>query len=186
MMRERSDPAQKKCIITSLCIVAILLGFLYVYYGSLFSSQSHGASALEYGSRSLRKLGSSCLGEDEDNNKKQDESSTKYGQENGEDDVTLKNLLMEHYERHCPTLERRFNCLIPPPPRSQSNGPKAEMKFQKQIYLILTLHMRNPIRTRWLKKVKRYSFLGEAHISTVELIGIFLQLQICSTFPKAI
>ncbi|RXH78346.1 hypothetical protein DVH24_001864 [Malus domestica] len=79
MMRERSDPAQKKCIITSLCIVAILLGFLYVYYGSLFSSQSHGASALEYGSRSLRKLGSSCLDEDEDNNKKQDESSTKYG-----------------------------------------------------------------------------------------------------------
>lgn len=24
--------------------------------------------------------------------------------------------LMEHYERHCPLPERRFNCLIPPPP----------------------------------------------------------------------
>ena len=24
--------------------------------------------------------------------------------------------LMEHYERHCPPPERRFNCLIPPPP----------------------------------------------------------------------
>lgn len=23
--------------------------------------------------------------------------------------------LMEHYERHCPPAERRFNCLIPPP-----------------------------------------------------------------------
>nr|GEZ53133.1 probable methyltransferase PMT3 [Tanacetum cinerariifolium] len=23
--------------------------------------------------------------------------------------------LMEHYERHCPLPERRFNCLIPPP-----------------------------------------------------------------------
>lgn len=23
--------------------------------------------------------------------------------------------LMEHYERHCPPPERRFNCLIPPP-----------------------------------------------------------------------
>lgn len=23
--------------------------------------------------------------------------------------------LMEHYERHCPPSERRFNCLIPPP-----------------------------------------------------------------------
>jgi len=22
---------------------------------------------------------------------------------------------MEHYERHCPPAERRFNCLIPPP-----------------------------------------------------------------------
>ncbi|KAJ0860312.1 putative S-adenosyl-L-methionine-dependent methyltransferase [Helianthus annuus] len=26
---------------------------------------------------------------------------------------------MEHYERHCPLPERRFNCLIPPP-----NGDK--------------------------------------------------------------
>lgn len=24
--------------------------------------------------------------------------------------------LMEHYERHCPSPERRYNCLIPPPP----------------------------------------------------------------------
>lgn len=24
--------------------------------------------------------------------------------------------LMEHYERHCPQPERRYNCLIPPPP----------------------------------------------------------------------
>lgn len=23
--------------------------------------------------------------------------------------------LMEHYERHCPQPERRYNCLIPPP-----------------------------------------------------------------------
>lgn len=23
--------------------------------------------------------------------------------------------LMEHYERHCPPVQRRFNCLIPPP-----------------------------------------------------------------------
>jgi len=24
--------------------------------------------------------------------------------------------VMEHYERHCPIPERRYNCLIPPPP----------------------------------------------------------------------
>ncbi len=23
--------------------------------------------------------------------------------------------LMEHYERHCPPQERRYNCLVPPP-----------------------------------------------------------------------
>jgi len=23
--------------------------------------------------------------------------------------------VMEHYERHCPPAERRYNCLIPPP-----------------------------------------------------------------------
>ncbi|PQQ18092.1 putative methyltransferase PMT3 [Prunus yedoensis var. nudiflora] len=105
----------------------------------------HGASALEYGSRSWRKLGSSYLGGDEDNDSKQDESSTKYGQEDGEEDVIVKSFpvcddrhselipcldrnliyqmrlkldlsLMEHYERHCPAPERRYNCLIPPPP----------------------------------------------------------------------
>lgn len=24
--------------------------------------------------------------------------------------------VMEHYERHCPLPEKRYNCLIPPPP----------------------------------------------------------------------
>ncbi|KAL6292246.1 hypothetical protein ACE6H2_000388 [Prunus campanulata] len=145
MMRGRSDLSQKKRIITSLCVLGIFLGFLYVYHGSIFGSQSHGASALEYGSRSWRKLGSSYLGGDEDNDSKQDESSTKYGQEDGEEDVIVKSFpvcddrhselipcldrnliyqmrlkldlsLMEHYERHCPAPERRYNCLIPPPP----------------------------------------------------------------------
>lgn len=145
MTRGRSDLSQKKRIITSLCVLGIFLGFLYVYHGSIFGSQSHGASALEYGSRSWRKLGSSYLGGDEDNDSKQDESSTKYGQEDGEEDVIMKSFpvcddrhselipcldrnliyqmrlkldlsLMEHYERHCPAPERRYNCLIPPPP----------------------------------------------------------------------
>ncbi|KAF3456770.1 hypothetical protein FNV43_RR01424 [Rhamnella rubrinervis] len=133
-MRGRSDGVQKKRVITSLCIVAIFLGFLYVYYGSIFGSQNRGASALEYGSRSLRKLG--YLGGDEDTDGKQ---------EDGDDDIIPKSFpvcddrhselipcldrnfiyqmrlkldlsLMEHYERHCPPPERRYNCLIPPPP----------------------------------------------------------------------
>lgn len=77
-MRGRSDGVQKKRVITSLCIVAIFLGFLYVYYGSIFGSQSRGASALEYGSRSLRKLG--YLGGDEDSD----------GKEDGDDDIIPK------------------------------------------------------------------------------------------------
>ncbi|XP_050374382.1 probable methyltransferase PMT3 [Argentina anserina] len=142
MMRGRSDPAQKKHTITILCVLAIFLVFLYAYYGSIFGSHSHGTSALEYG-RSLRKLGSSYLAGDDDTDGK-DDSSTRYGQEDGDDDVTVKSFpvcddrhselipcldrhliyqmrlkldlsLMEHYERHCPPPERRYNCMIPPP-----------------------------------------------------------------------
>ena len=84
--------------------------------------------------------------------------------------------LMEHYERHCPLPERRYNCLIPPPAgykvrmcelninkgcsflifvclvlcRSLSSGQKAEMKYGKQTYLILTLRMRSLTRIGWL------------------------------------
>ncbi|GFZ14278.1 S-adenosyl-L-methionine-dependent methyltransferases superfamily protein [Actinidia rufa] len=75
---------------------------------------------------------------------KQDESSSKFGLEDGEDGIIPKSFpvcdachselipcldrnliyqmrlkldlaLMEHYERHCPPPERRYNCLIPPP-----------------------------------------------------------------------
>ncbi|PON94779.1 putative methyltransferase PMT [Trema orientale] len=149
-MRGRSDGTQKKRLITSLCVVGIFLGFLYAYYGSIFGSQSRGVSAIEYGSRSLRKLG--YLGGDEDSDDKQ-ESSTKIF--DGEDGITPKSFpvcdgrhselipcldrnliyqmrlkldlsLMEHYERHCPPPERRYNCLIPPPP-----GYKIPIKWPK-------------------------------------------------------
>lgn len=86
-MRGRSDGVQKKRVITSLCIVAIFLGFLYVYYGSIFGAQNRGSSALEYGSRSLRKLG--YLGSDEDAVGKQ-ESSTKFGLDDGDDEFIAK------------------------------------------------------------------------------------------------
>lgn len=82
-MRGRSDGGPKKRLIASLCAVAIFLGFLYVYYGS----SSRGAADLGYGSKSLRKLGSSYLGGDDDTDGKQYESSTKLGQDEGEDIV---------------------------------------------------------------------------------------------------
>ncbi|KAK3041368.1 hypothetical protein RJ639_002349 [Escallonia herrerae] len=148
-MRGRSEGSQKKRLLTALGVVAIFLVFLYVYFGS----QSRGESALEYGSRSLRRLGSSYLGGDEDTDlgSKQDESSTKFGLEDSEDGIIPKSFpvcddrhselipcldrnliyqmrlkldltLMEHYERHCPLPERRFNCLIPPPAGTRGSG----------------------------------------------------------------
>lgn len=85
-MRGRSDGLQKKRLITSVCVVVIFLVFLYAYYESLFSSQGH--RALEYGGKSLRRLGSSYLGGDDDSDGKHDNSSSKFG--NDEDDVTPK------------------------------------------------------------------------------------------------
>ncbi|KAL6532428.1 hypothetical protein OROGR_014398 [Orobanche gracilis] len=151
-MRGRSDGAQKKRLLTSLCVVAVFLVFLYVCFGS----KNGGESALEYGSRSLRKLGSSYLGGDDDFDldHKQDESSSKFGVDD-EDGIFPKSFpvcddrhselipcldrnliyqmrlkldlsLMEHYERHCPPPERRFNCLIPPPA-----GYKIPVKWPK-------------------------------------------------------
>lgn len=83
-MRGRSDGSQKKRLITSVCLVALFLGFIYFYYGSIFGSQSRGAAALEYGSKSLRKLGSSYLGGGDESDGKPDDS-TKFGQEDGEE-----------------------------------------------------------------------------------------------------
>lgn len=87
-MRGRSDGGQKKRMITSVCVVGGFLVFLYVYFGS----HSQGESALEYGSRSLRKLGSSYLGGDEDADLggKQEGSTTKFGLEDGEDGIIPK------------------------------------------------------------------------------------------------
>lgn len=83
MMRGRSDGSQKKRVVASICVVTIFLGFLYVYGGSIFGSHNSGSSALEYGSKSLRRLGSSYLGADDDTDGKQDESSSSFRQEDG-------------------------------------------------------------------------------------------------------
>ncbi|KAE8651810.1 hypothetical protein Csa_006071 [Cucumis sativus] len=144
MTRGRSDGSQKKRLIATICVVAIFLGFLYAYYGSIFGNQD---SALQHGSKSL----SHYLMRNEDS----EESSTTTEQEDADDDVIPKSYpvcddrhselipcldrhliyqmrlkldlsLMEHYERHCPPPERRFNCLIPPPA-----GYKVPIKWPK-------------------------------------------------------
>ncbi|XP_047333923.1 probable methyltransferase PMT3 [Impatiens glandulifera] len=136
MMRGRSDESQKKRLVASVCVVGAFFIFLYFYFGSV----NNGESALEFGSRSLRKLGSSLGGDEET----EISSSTKLGLDEEDDSTLPKSFpvcddrhselipcldrhliyqlrlkldlsLMEHYERHCPPAERRFNCLIPPP-----------------------------------------------------------------------
>lgn len=93
-MRGRSDGSQKKRVVTALCAVAICLGFFYVYYGS----DSNGTSALEYGSKSLKRLSSSYLGGDDDANTKRGESST-FGQEAGDDGLIPKSFPVSVYFR---------------------------------------------------------------------------------------
>lgn len=149
-MRGRADGSQKKRLLTTFALVAAVLLFLYLYFGS----QSQGESALEYGSRSLRKLGSSYLGGDEESDLGGKQDDFKFGLDD-EDGIVPKSFpvcddryselipcldrnliyqmrlkldlsLMEHYERHCPLPERRFNCLIPPP-----TGYKVPTKWPK-------------------------------------------------------
>ncbi|KAL9242985.1 hypothetical protein vseg_016930 [Gypsophila vaccaria] len=111
-------------------LITVVLGLIYYY------SRNHGTS-LELGRKSLQRLGSSLSGEEET------DSSSHF--EDEDNAVVLKSIpicddrhselipcldrhfiyqtrlkldlaLMEHYERHCPPPEKRFNCLVPPPP----------------------------------------------------------------------
>lgn len=129
MNRGRADGGQKRLILV--VIAAVIFCCVYIY------SRNSGTSPVELGSRSFKRL-SSSFGGDED----ADSSTT--SSENGDGDVALKSIpvcddrhselipcldrnfiyqmrlklylnVMEHYERHCPPLERRYNCLIPPP-----------------------------------------------------------------------
>lgn len=144
MTRGRADANPKKRLVSWIVILAIICGCFYAY------TRSQGSSALEYGSKSLRKFGSSYWRGDEDTS----DSSAKLD-EDGDGGIILKSFpvcddrhselipcldrnliyqtrlkldlsVMEHYERHCPLPEKRFNCLIPPPP-----GYKVPIKWPK-------------------------------------------------------
>ncbi|KAL6271416.1 hypothetical protein ACE6H2_028327 [Prunus campanulata] len=143
MSRGRADGSPKKRLVTSVLVLVAICGLLYLY------SKRNGSSALGYGSK-IRKFGSTYLGVDED----VEESPSRLG-EDEEDGIILKSIpvcddrhselipcldrnliyetrlkldlsVMEHYERHCPLPERRYNCLIPPPP-----GYKIPIKWPK-------------------------------------------------------
>lgn len=152
-MRGRPDGNQNKRLVTLLCITVLFLGFLFLYNNGFFGSrENNGASAFEYGTRSLRSLG---WGSDENSDSVGKQEVSVFLQEEGEASIIPKSYpicddrhselipcldrnlitqmrlkldlsLMEHYERHCPLPDRRFNCLIPPPP-----GYKVPIKWPK-------------------------------------------------------
>jgi hypothetical protein len=87
MARGRVDGEQKKRLVTWIVVLTIVCGCLYIY------PRKGGTSALEYGSKSLRKLGSSYLsGEDGG-----DEASNKFG-EDLQDGVMLKSIPVSNFK----------------------------------------------------------------------------------------
>ena len=146
-MRGRNDGGQSKKPVVLFCIMVVCLCLLFLYFSG--SNGQAGSAALEYGTKFSRSLG---WGSDGDGDDGSDESIFGTGDVN---DVKLKSFpvcddrhselipcldrnliyqmrlkldlnLMEHYERHCPPPERRFNCLIPPP-----HGYKVPIKWPK-------------------------------------------------------
>jgi hypothetical protein len=90
MSRGRSDGSQKKRLVASVCAVALFLGFLYVFQGSIFGSQNSGSSTTAYG-KSLKRLGASYLGADDDADSKQQEESSSLAQTDAvESDIVPK------------------------------------------------------------------------------------------------
>ncbi|KAK1694803.1 hypothetical protein QYE76_011500 [Lolium multiflorum] len=147
-MRGRNDGGQSKRPIVLLCVMVACLCLLFLYFSGSNGGQA-GSAALEYGTKFTRSLG---WGSDADGDDGLDESIFGTGDAS---DVKLKSFpacddrhselipcldrnlifqmrlkldlnLMEHYERHCPPPERRFNCMIPPP-----HGYKVPIKWPK-------------------------------------------------------
>ncbi|CAA6662489.1 unnamed protein product [Spirodela intermedia] len=140
-VKGKGDGNQKKRLVTSLLVVGGFTIFLLYNNGFFRNRENSGASSFEYGTKSVRAFG---WGSDEDNDhlSKQEELPL-FGQDESESNFIPKSFpvcddrhselipcldrnhitqmrlkldlsLMEHYERHCPLPERRFNCLIPP------------------------------------------------------------------------
>ncbi|ESW34548.1 hypothetical protein PHAVU_001G161900 [Phaseolus vulgaris] len=148
MARGRADVNSRKKLVITVLVLVIVGAFFYFY------CQSSDSSIVEYGDKSLRQFG---LKGDKDVG---ESSSTLVG---GEDSAIIpksipvcddrlselipcldRNLIyqtrlkldlsvMEHYERHCPIPERRYNCLIPPPPgyKIPINWPKSRDQVWK-------------------------------------------------------
>ncbi|KAG4996034.1 hypothetical protein JHK85_027473 [Glycine max] len=146
MGRGKADGKPRKRLVTTVLLLAIVGALFYLY------SRKNGSSSIEHGSKSVKfgddsaipktiPVCDDCLSELIPCLDRNFIYQTR---------LKLDLTLMEHYERHCPMPERRYNCLIPPPPGFQSSGPKAEIRYGGQIYLIPILQLRNLTRDGWL------------------------------------
>lgn len=145
-MRGRNDAGQSKRPIVLCCMMIVCLCLLFLYFSG--SNGQAKSTAFEYGTKFSRTLG---WGSDDG----EDGSEESIFGTGDADDIKPKSFpvcddrhselipcldrnliyqmrlkldlnLMEHYERHCPPPERRFNCLIPPP-----HGYKVPIKWPK-------------------------------------------------------
>ncbi|XP_078440663.1 putative methyltransferase PMT3 [Wolffia australiana] len=137
----KGDGTQKKKLVVSLCIFGGIIIFILYNYGFFGNHENTGGYSFEYGTKSIRALG---WGNEEETEHLSRQEESPFVQDESDGGVIPKSYpvchdrhselipcldrnlitqmrlkldlsLMEHYERHCPLPERRFNCLIPPP-----------------------------------------------------------------------
>ncbi|KAL2599125.1 hypothetical protein AAZV13_10G034700 [Glycine max] len=122
MGRGKADGKPRKRLVTTVLLLAIVGALFYLY------SRKNGSSSIEHGSKSVK------FGDDSAIPKTIPVCDDRLSElipcldRNFIYQTRLKLdlTLMEHYERHCPMPERRYNCLIPPPP-----GYKIPIKWPK-------------------------------------------------------
>ncbi|MED6108009.1 hypothetical protein PIB30_019412 [Stylosanthes scabra] len=135
MARARADGSPRKRLVTIILVLVTIGGLVYLY------SQKSGESSVESVNKSLKQVSWKGV---EDNDESSSGTSVVPKTIPVCDDrlselipcldrnliyqtrLKLDLNLMEHYERHCPMPERRYNCLIPPPP-----GYKIPIKWPK-------------------------------------------------------
>lgn len=102
-MRGRSDGGQNRHLVTSLCVMVVFLGLLFLYYGSFFGpGKQHTGTTLESVSK-LRSFG--WGGDDDGGNSKSDESIL--GQEGGDDNFMLKSFPVSVFELFVSAHDRK-------------------------------------------------------------------------------
>ncbi|KAL2323422.1 hypothetical protein Fmac_027801 [Flemingia macrophylla] len=122
MARGRADGKPRKRLVATVLVLVIVGALFYL------NSRESGSSSIEHGSKSLKFGHESTIPKtipvcDDRHSELIPCLDRNFLYQTR---LKLDLTLMEHYERHCPMPERRYNCLIPPPP-----GYKIPIKWPK-------------------------------------------------------